>query len=356
MGLAWGVSVAPGASAAGRPWWEPAAGPSFDGQRLILPLAGPMGMGRVSWAVAIALAAFLAGCAGGSPGVDGTGMPGAGTGPGAASGSGASQTENPDPIVIDVGQGKGGIDGVVVTETITPIQGALVILQPLNVSAITDADGQFIFDGLEPGAYVVNVTHKDYKPAQATADVTTGKPAAVKLTLAAVRNLDPHVVAHSETLLVSSAFCIDTYCNKVFSGNSDDLRTHDRAYMEVDDQPTAFQVEVSWDATVATLGDNGLIECTVFGDDPEGSTVLVRYTQSGPSPLALRMPGTWLDEDSGATIRPNGVTCELFNANGDVPVSLMLQQQAELYAHFFYNFLPDEGWTFVGDGEHPVPP
>lgn len=319
-----------------------------------------------AWGVAVLVVAavLLSGCSGGSPGSTDAldpGPPGSPPAGASTSGGGSSAssapTKAPDPIVTDVGKGKGAINGVVATEAVVPIAGAAVVVQPINVTVLTDSEGRFVLEGLEPGAYVVNVTHQDYKPRQATAQVTSGRPLELRLTLEPSRNLDPHVVQDSEQILVSSSFCVATYCNHVFSGNSQQLPTHDVAYFEVNDQPTTLQAEVAWDATVAMLGEVGQLTCTILGDDPDGSSALVRYSQSGTSPLTLRMPGTWVDEDSGAPVLANGGSCQLSNANGaQVPASLMVNQQADLYLHLFYNFVPDEGWTFIADGEYPVPP
>ena len=320
-------------------------------------------MVQAGWVAALLVAALLlSGCSGGTPGSSPSSDLGGSQGSPASSGSSGgggqgSPTKAPDPIVIDVGKGKGAINGVVTTEAIVPIAGATVVVQPINVTVVTDSEGRFVLEGLEPGAYVVNVTHADYKPEQTTVQVTAGKPLEVGLVLEASRNLDPHVVQGSAQLLVSSAFCVATYCNKVITGNSEELRTHDSIYFEIDDQPTTLQVEVDWDATVTMLGEGGLLECRVFGTDPDGSTVGAQSSQSGPSPLTLRMPGTWTDEDSGAAVTAHGLSCELSNTNGDtVPASTMVNQQADLYLHLFYNFVPDEAWTFIADGEYPVPP
>jgi hypothetical protein len=39
----------------------------------------------------------------------------------------------------------------------------------------------------------------------------------------------------------------------------------------------------------------------------------------------------------------------------DVSGNLVLDPGFEVFSHAFYNFMPDEDWTFDQDGEYPVP-
>lgn len=238
-------------------------------------------------------------------------------------------------------------------EAIRPIVAASVSIPALNVSVQTDAGGRFAFEGLEPGAYVVQVRHLRYHMSTTTASVHSGPATSIQVVLAADGIIEPYVIQEADTLFVSSGFCVATYCNKVINGNNAATGVHDIAYFDIAPNATIVQVEVKWDATTP-IGTDGILSCSGFAKTPGGDTASQRGSATGPSPLTVRVPGTWAVDDGNATLHL--FTCSLSPANGDVPASTMMNQKAPLYLHSFYNFVPDANWTFIANGAYPVPP
>ncbi|HEX2066492.1 MAG TPA: carboxypeptidase-like regulatory domain-containing protein [Candidatus Thermoplasmatota archaeon] len=108
-------------------------------------------------AVAVVLAISLAGCGG----KDGTPTGGAPTGP-------------LDPT-------RGAIAGLVIDDVYRPVPGALVLLQPVGLTATSDRSGQFAFTDLEPGAYVLKVQADGHAAAPKTVEVVAGQYAEAEL-------------------------------------------------------------------------------------------------------------------------------------------------------------------------------
>ncbi len=78
---------------------------------------------------------------------------------------------------VDAGLDTGAISGVVVDATITPVAGANVELKTLAMSAVTEADGTFVFPELEPGVYFLEASAERYLMIQMQVTVTAGEVA-----------------------------------------------------------------------------------------------------------------------------------------------------------------------------------
>jgi TonB-dependent receptor len=71
--------------------------------------------------------------------------------------------------------GKGTISGRVADSSGGALIGAQVIVQPKGVSVVSDAQGQFLINNLEPGSYTVAVTYVGFKVFTQTVNVTAGQ-------------------------------------------------------------------------------------------------------------------------------------------------------------------------------------
>src|SRR5213594_40880 len=74
---------------------------------------------------------------------------------------------------------KGAITGRVTDSSGGALIGARVSVQPKGVTVISDAQGQFFVNDLDPGSYTVTVTYVGFEPFTQTLDVTAGRAASV---------------------------------------------------------------------------------------------------------------------------------------------------------------------------------
>ena len=90
----------------------------------------------------------------------------------------------------------GDVDGHVYSPTTDkPIAAAEVRIVEIDVSAKTDASGNFKFIGITPGAYTLSITHATHKtPTTAKIEVTAGDTTQVKIYLGAAIRLETVVV------------------------------------------------------------------------------------------------------------------------------------------------------------------
>lgn len=89
----------------------------------------------------------------------------------------------------------GGIRGVVVDDTITPIKGAVIEILNTEKAYTTAEDGLFAISGLEPGTYFIKASHPLYSEAQQSADVVAGvdDPPAIKMQLVRTIFAEPYL-------------------------------------------------------------------------------------------------------------------------------------------------------------------
>jgi TonB-dependent receptor len=74
---------------------------------------------------------------------------------------------------------KGSLSGQVTDVSGATLKGANISIQPTNATAVSDADGQYIVNDLDPGSYTVTVTYVGFAPFTKTATVEAGRTADV---------------------------------------------------------------------------------------------------------------------------------------------------------------------------------
>ncbi|MFO1533852.1 MAG: carboxypeptidase-like regulatory domain-containing protein [Thermoplasmatota archaeon] len=90
------------------------------------------------------------------------------------SGSSPSPTSN-------LAAGKGGMSGLLIDDVYRPIPGGLVLIEGIGLTATTDDLGQFHFDDLLPGSYVLLATAPGHEAAPVPVDVQADKYAEVEV-------------------------------------------------------------------------------------------------------------------------------------------------------------------------------
>lgn len=81
------------------------------------------------------------------------------------------------------------VTGTVVNEvTGDPIAGVIVLAERLNLTFVTDAQGQFVFDEVPRGVYEIDLIHKDYERLEG--DLSVDRPGSFVLAMTPTSGLD----------------------------------------------------------------------------------------------------------------------------------------------------------------------
>src|SRR5437763_10928020 len=163
-------------------------------------------------------------------------------------------------ITIQAQTVRGGITGKVTDAGGGVLQGAQLRLEPGGISAVSDAQGQFLVNGLPPGTYTVTISYVGFTTSTQSIAVTAGQVASV--------DVKPSVA----------------------SQNSEVLVTADRPSAEaeaVNREKTADSlVQVLRDEVIRTLPNANMADAlgrlpsvTIERDEGEGKYVQVRGTE-----------------------------------------------------------------------------
>ena len=276
--------------------------------------------------------------------------------------------------------GPGMLRGVVVDEAIRPLANASVTLSAVTNAtwtAVTDAIGEFVFTGLEPTAYVVEVTARGFFPARTTATVLSGAetPEAVRIVLATDQATSPYVtVVKDEGFFEACAMYCSSYIDLLVDGNlcnptgvcpghlfaDSGVSYHPNVDLPL---PGWIQTEVVWTSTMPESPDlmvghyyhtdGGPPTWGHFGPQQQ------RNEAVGPSPLVVATPPEMVQAeaiqdppDSSLGFNKDRWGLALFvYPSGPQGNALALQQSYEAITHYFYNCQPQPGWRFTADGE-----
>lgn len=276
---------------------------------------------RTVW-VALLLAAGLAGCADG----------------------GEAEPEPEAFTGVQASSDTGVIRDVVVDETITPVEGVKVALSPAAVETVSDAEGAFVFEDLEPGVYFLQASSPGFTDIQASAEVEAGveKPPVVRIQVERIPIPDPFVQPFVwEAFMDTSASVAGTgVVAGGFTGQGSFGARHD-----LPANASWVQSELVWNAE-HPLADTMQTDARLYGggEDP------VFDRQIGTSPLLQIFDNATVHADT------EQVGYTLFVEDSSlVPVGMTAQQRLTMFTHSFHHFLPEDGWRFSEDGEPDVP-
>ncbi|MEK6975085.1 MAG: carboxypeptidase-like regulatory domain-containing protein [Candidatus Thermoplasmatota archaeon] len=257
----------------------------------------------------------------------------------------------------------GVIRGLVIDEAIRPLAGVNVTIAALERLATTGNDGEFGFDGLEPGTYFLSASKKGFAPIQTSAEVVAGDstPPITKISLVAVPTEQPYVESHALAGYLSFGAAI--FATSIGTTINDDLADTmgDRSIwtLTFTQLPMWAQGELVWDQT-QPAGGEFIWEMT----DTSNTHYGYRETTTSPAlaywntTVLIDHNETTLDPDDGIAYRffggPHPLCKDPFGATFGCGVTV--QQKADAYIHNFFNFAPPEGWRFTVDGAPVVPP
>jgi hypothetical protein len=269
------------------------------------------------------------------------------------------------------------IRGVVVDDRIVPVEGANVAvrLDTGTQTAVTDAEGRFGFDEIEPGTYFLTASKLNYEGVQSTVECLAGvdEPAVQRILLVRLFDVEPYseVIKFEGFLACSNGYAVGTTCVNDYTRlvgclhpsacpcpggclrdyNVSRLGGNNREY--VHNMTGGWQTmvwEMVWDPTTSTTSA-AMAVLVSFHARPTASHFY--GSASGQSPVKLRLevnetgPGQQLEP---STIPPEGIR-DLFtfvNASN----SIAINQDFTIFHFTFYHGKPPEDWSFV-DGDEP---
>lgn len=245
----------------------------------------------------------------------------------------------------------GVIRGVVVDAAIRPVSGVAIVLEGTSKMQTTGEQGTFGFDDLPAGTHFLSATRPKYESMRLGVVVEAGvqNPEPVRIVMLAIPGLEPFIEAFQASLFV--AFSAPAFGS--LSPSDAGLEGDDRATFVMAPNATVIQAEVTWEPTTPTGA-----HIRMYASATEQGSPMEIKSMSGGSPLFLLLNGT-ADGDiaDGFYFGVGSLSRALTStAPPDPEGYLVVNQEFQGFAHAFHNFMPDEGWLFVRDGPHPIPP
>lgn len=258
----------------------------------------------------------------------------------------------------------GVIRGIVIDEAIRPLFNASVSLAGLNRTVVTNDDGAFGFEGLEPGTYFFAVSKLGFKGAQGSADVVAGvsDPAIVKVMLTSNPSTAPYVEVQAFRAFITCGAAIvatSVGCN-TFPDVGEALG--DKVYFlyKFTTLPMWTQGELVWEQTQPA---GGAMIWEIVNPDQPAPQRHTGYRETAASPALAYINTTLLAENEEWVVGEDspGLMYRIFA--GPHPTctgvgfgcGVTVNQQMDAYVHNFFNFVPPEGWRFTVDGPPVVP-
>jgi hypothetical protein len=243
---------------------------------------------------------------------------------------------------IQVSSTKGAIRGLVLSETITPIEGAQVKLAGSDQVKTSDAQGAFVFVDLEAGDYFLSVSKPGYLAVQSTTTVVAGasNPPIVKVQL---------IVDQAAALLYAALHKWEGYMQCGFTvtpvvvgvgfnacGSLDGRFINN---FEMGTLPTFTQAEMVWQSTQTLSPELNL-------GFYQGGVTNWNSVQ-GPSPLITSTTGDEIVDRRGneSDVLPMRVFPPY-----TVPFGLTIEQSFTVFLTMTFGFTPRADWLFIVDG------
>lgn len=278
----------------------------------------------------------------------------------------------------------GVIRGVVLDPTIVPVVEATVAIIGTEQSTLTNENGAFAFEGLEPGTYFLDVSKVGYNATQSSVTVEAGvdRPDILKVQLALNPAQQPFVSTHQfdgfiqcSTRLIVIGLAT---CSAVGVGDEDFAEEY-----TPDFTPQWIQSELLWEST-QTFGEelSYSITCLSGPPCPDGQLTISRH--EGASPLLLTVNQTMAEQfQLGLGGQP--ITLRVFahgHSSTDIPeedvyntagidclewpvifaecirfggLGIVADQQFTGYTHIFNLYQPPADWRFSQNGAPPAP-
>lgn len=234
---------------------------------------------------------------------------------------------------------RGSISGVVVDDAIRPLAGIdLTLLTEPPQSVVTDEDGLFVFEQLDPGLYTISanasiVGERRFLGIQTTADVIAGETAKVRIVLPPDPTPQPYHTTYKFDWYDEAGVALVDFAVDLFGRGVVPVPLCDQCYFEfaTDSTPHTFVVEATWQDTVAPPHKEAEYYWTVYSLNV-GGYASDYFTNPGRA------------EFSGAEFE--GETDWGINMAAEEEW-ITYQQSAQLFVTAFYLEPPRDGWSIV---------
>lgn len=284
--------------------------------------------------------------------------------------AGCASPDEPAEPAAAATPSSGGIAGIVVDEAIRPLAAANVTLSGAAVeprTTVADDAGEFRFEDLPYGTYILETRLVGFLAAVTTVHVAVAEP--VPTTVRLAPDLQYQAPFYEQQAFEGYFTCVGSIANPCETVNvvTGSEVTDDQVQFELFVTPGAefVQAEVVWEASGP--GSENLSWWLDVGStdefeqaSPECPSDFFTYTEV-PSPAILTATAQDLGADFAAYDQPCdflfGVQAGPFMGSPCVNwcLGLATQQHYKLVLTAFYGYAPPDGWRFVDGNGVPEP-
>lgn len=311
---------------------------------------------RVSPAILLLAAAFLAGCTQANP---------------APAPEGEADF---DDLGLQADETTGVMRGVVIDDAIRPLVGVLInVTGTAAHSTTTNDEGLFGLSNLEPGTYFVSASKAGFLPTQQSVEVIAGveEPPIVKILLTADATTAPFAQTHAFDGYIECSVSFVAAglaaCSAVGLPNDKFIVTY-----SLERPPQWIQSEMHWASTQAVSPELDLVYSA-----PGSGALLDNYAEDyGPSPLLIQVNQTLAANrslgagadlmvrvfnqpiegtETGDPVGGDDCIDRPFLGGCTTGVGVTLQQRFTILTTVFYGYQPPADWLYVVDGPYPAP-
>ena len=245
---------------------------------------------------------------------------------------------------VDNSLTQGSISGVVVDEAIRVIPGANVSLLGKQRSTLTDEDGLFVFDALDPGLYTLSVApipdgERRFFGIQTTADVVAGQTAKVRIVMPTDTTVQPYSVTltFDGFFQVGSGYIDEVLTLAVYNQTVGPVTTPSPTCtclwgFSSDDQVQTFVVDLTFEESV----ERPAPQFWAFLLEAQGENNDIWFCYEAP-PCNAHIPG------ANFTPEARNFTVEVWSD----PIWVTVNQPFQLFVTMFYAAPAPEGWSFL---------
>lgn len=254
--------------------------------------------------------------------------------------------------------GKGLIRGVVLDPSIAPVVEATVTIQGTEISTATNENGAFQFRDVDPGEYFVQAGKPGFTTVQSSVQVVADErsPPIVKLQIEALAGTEPRAETISGDGFVSCSVGLP-----VIATSCAVAEEKTTIQVTIAGQPDWIQTETIWESTQPAGDTMYTIQAICdasFCPDNDGDSLTgfpSRFAEGSVQSVFVARAGPDFIAERNLSAIDDPVVAVDMSADGPaLATGVALDQRFTVYVTLFYNVEPDEGWTFIEDGDYEV--